>query len=287
MAASPHVFDVTQESFQTLVLEASHRHPVLVDYWAEWCAPCRALAPILERVADAYGGKLTVAKLNTEEQRDLAARHGIRSLPTVRLFLDGQPVDEFLGAMPEAKVRAFVDRFLVRESDLWLDQAEVLLGDGDLDGAARLLDQTQGNDAANPRLPVLQARLQVAQGDLAGAAQTLASLDPDQQQQPEVLALRGQLAFYQQAQSAPPAPELEQRLLDNPADSEARYLLAVQRVVAGDIPAALELLLELLRRDRKYGDDAARATLLRIFELLGGSGELVSKYRAKMTSILF
>ena len=184
-------------------------------------------------------------------------------------------------------MRAFVDRFLVRESDLWLDQAEVLLGDGDLDGAARLLDQTQGNDAANPRLPVLQARLQVAQGDLAGAAQTLASLDPDQQQQPEVLALRGQLAFYQQAQSAPPAPELVQRLLDNPADSEARYLLAVQRVVAGDIPAALELLLELLRRDRKYGDDAARATLLRIFELLGGSGELVSRYRAKMTSILF
>jgi putative thioredoxin len=287
MANSPYVIDVTAQDFYQLVLEGSHERPVLVDFWADWCAPCRSLAPVLEQLADRMRGKLLVAKVNTEEQQELAAQFGIRSLPTVKLFRNGQPVDEFMGALPESEVRAFVEKHLPRESDGLLQRAEALLAQGEDVQAADLVAQAAAMDPENSRVRIAQAQLKALQGELDEAEQLLNGLPLDEQGQPEVQSLRAQLTFAAALGDAPDVAVLEQRLAADPGDSEARYQLAAYRVMGGHYEAALEELLTLLKRDRGYGDDAARKAMVQIFELLGGSGELVSRYRGKMISALY
>ncbi len=287
MADSPYVVDVTAENFDQVVLKGSHRQPVLVDYWADWCAPCRMLAPILNALADELDGKLLVAKINTEEQQELAARYNIRSLPTVKLFKSGEPVDEFMGALPESEIRAFLDRHLERESDKLLLKAETLLAQGETKQAMDLLEQARGADPDNPRTLIAYARVKVWLGDFEAAVQTLDGLPLDQQDHPEIQALRARIMFDQAVLDAPSTEQLRELLAVNTGDSEARYQLAARQVVAEDYAAALEGFYTLLSKDRRYGDDAARKAMLQVFELLGGSGDLVTRYRAKMMSALY
>ncbi len=290
MADSPYVVDVTAENFDQVVLKGSHRQPVLVDYWADWCAPCRMLTPILDALADELDGKLLVAKINTEEQQELAARYNIRSLPTVKLFKSGEPVDEFMGALPESDIRAFLDRHLERESDKLLLKAETLLAQGETKQAVDLLEQARSADPDNPRTLIAYARVKVWLGDFEAAVQTLDGLPLDQQDQQdhsEVQALRARIMFDQAVRDAPAMEQLRERLAVNPDDSEARYQLAARQVVAEDYAAALEGFYTLLRKDRRYGDDAARKAMLQVFGLLGGSGDLITRYRAKMMGALY
>ena len=287
MANSPYLVAVTAQNFQEVVLEGSYDRPVLVDFWADWCAPCRALMPILAKLADEYGGRLLVAKLNTEEGQALAAQFGIRSLPTVQLFKDGRPVDQFMGALPEAQIRAFLEPHLPRESDSLLDGITDRLMLGDLAGAQAELDQARAKDPNNPRLFLAEVQIKAAGGDTLGAEALLDQVPIDLAKDPEVLALRGQLHFANLVATAPPEAELAARLAANPKDSEASYLLAAWQAVNGNLEAALARLLALLKRDRTYGDDAARKAMILIFDLLGGAGPLVSAYRAKMLSALY
>ncbi len=287
MANSPFVMEVTVEDFYTTVLEASHQRPVLVDFWADWCAPCRTLGPMLDAIADSLQGTLLVAKVNTEEQQELAAQFGIRSLPTVKLFRNGQPVDEFMGALPEAEIRAFLDKHIPRESDNILAQADALMGQGEFEQAAALVEQAHLQDPDNPRTLLALARIQASRGEFDAAEHALNAMPLNEQDQPELLALRARLGFARTLVDAADLETLQQRLDRDEGDSEARYQLAVRQVVAEDYAAGLENLLTLLRKDRQYGDDTARKTMVQVFELLGGSGELVSRYRAKMTSALF
>ena len=287
MANSPNLVAVTAQNFQEVVLEGSYDRPVLVDFWADWCAPCRALMPILAKLADEFGGRLLVAKLNTEEEQALAAQFGIRSLPTVQLFKDGRPVDQFMGALPEAQVRAFLEPHLPRQSDPTIDAISARLIQGDLVGAQTKLDQARAQDPDNPRLFLAEVQIKAASGDIQGAEALLDRVPIDLAKDPEVLALRGQLRFANLVATAPPAAELAARLAVNPRDSEASYLLAAWQAVNGDLEAALAELLALLKRDRSYGEDAARKAMILIFDLLGGEGPLVSSYRAKMLSALY
>lgn len=287
MADSPNLVAVTAQNFQDVVIDGSYDRPVLVDFWAAWCAPCRALMPILAKLADEYGGRLLVAKLNTEEEQALAAQFGIRSLPTVQLFKDGRPVDQFMGALPEAQVREFLERHLPRQSDALLDRITDQLILGDLAGAQDALDQARAKDPGNPRLILAEVQIKAASGDTQGAEELLNQVPADLVKDPEVLALRGQLHFANLAASAPPESALAARLAANPRDSEASYLLAARQAANGDLEGALDRLLALLKRDRAYGDDAARKTMIHIFDLLGGAGPLVSAYRAKMLSALY
>lgn len=287
MAQSPFVLTVTTANFESVVIDGSFDRPVLVDFWADWCAPCKSLMPILAKLADEYGGQFILAKVNTEEEQALAAHFGIRSLPTVQLFKSGQPVDQFMGALPEAQVREFLERHLPRAGDGLLAQAQGMIAAGQLDQAATLIERARAEDPANARVALAEAQLAAARGDMDGATALLERLPIELAQDPEVAALRGQLRFAAALVGAPAPAELTARLAANTKDSEARYLLAAHAVLAGDFAGALEGLLALMKRDRGYGDDAGRKGMVAIFDLLGGQGELVSRYRAKMMTALY
>lgn len=287
MILSSHVVTVTAQNFQSLVLDGSFERPVLVDFWADWCAPCRTLMPMLAKLAEEYGGRFLLTKVNTEEEQALAAQFGIRSLPTVQLFKSGRVIDQFMGALPESQVREFLDRHLPRLSDGLLAQAQGLLAAGDLDAAQALIEQARSQDPANARLALAGIQLTAARGEIDQALADLDRLPIELTNDPEANALRGQLRFASALADAPSAAELAARLAANPRDSEARYQLAAHHVLRGDHAEALALLLELMKRDRAFNDDAGRKGMLAVFDLLGGQGELVASYRAKMMSALY
>lgn len=286
MSENPFVRSVTEADFQRSVLEASFHLPVLVDFWADWCQPCRILMPMLARLAEEYGGKFILAKVNTEENRSLAAALGIRSLPTVRLFRDGEVVDEFLGALPESQVRAFLDQHIPNETDLLVAEGERLLQQGDLASATVLANQAATRDPGHLGGRLLRAGLALASGNTAQATEILSGLDDSEKAEPQAAALIAQLAFATRLGDAPSPDALQRRLDQNANDSEARYLLALRAMQARDYALALSFLLELMRRDRAFNDDAARKTMLEVFNLLGNGGDLVSQYRNKLFTLL-
>ena len=284
MADSPFIIEVTRENYQQ-VMDASFKVPVLLDFWASWCQPCQVLMPILARLAEEYQGKFLLGKLNTEEQQEIAAHFGIRSIPTVKLFRDGEPVDEFMGALPDQAIRQFLDRHVARESDTTIEQAHEHLRAGNAGAAINLLNEARKTDPENPRIGLTLAHAQAATGDLAAAEATLDSLPKDEQDKTEVAALRSQLFFEGQVAGAPATTELEARLSADPGDHEARFQLALRKVVDKDYEAAMELLLQLMQQDRSFGDEAGRRGLLKVFELLGDDPR-VGEYRRRMASLL-
>ena len=285
MADSPYIIDVTRENYAQ-VMETSFKVPVLIDFWASWCQPCQVLMPVLAKLAEEYEGKFLLGKLNTEDEQEIAAQHGIRSIPNVRLFRNGQPVDEFLGALPEGAVREFIDRHVARESDTTVQQARDKLAAGDVDSAIALLNETREADPDNPRVVLALAVAQATAGDVTAAEATLDGLPANEQSKPEVTALRSHLYFEGRVADAPAAPELESRLANDPDDHEARFQLALRKVVEQDYDTAMELLLELIKKDRSFGDDAGRNTLLKVFELLGDDPR-IGQYRRRMATMLY
>ena len=286
MTDASFIFDVTVENFRQVVVENSMSRPVLVDFWAEWCSPCKALMPTLAKLAKEYQGKFILAKVNTEQQQQLAAHFGIRSIPSVKLFRNGQVADEFMGALPETEIRSFLDKHIPRESDALLAQAEQLLLQGDAEAAGTLIQQAASMDPGGTRVMLANARYLAILGRLDEAEQQLQSLPREERDKPEVAAMLARLQFDRSSAGAAPPQVLEQRLEKDPRDCEALHQLAQHRIAENDFEGALELLLKLLQQDRNYGDEAARKDMLRIFELLGGQGELVKRYRNRMFNLL-
>lgn len=287
MPSSPFVVDVTHDEFRAIVEEQSHRVPVLVDFWAAWCAPCRTLMPILEKFADQLDGKLLVARVNADEQRELAAAFGVRGLPTVKLFRNGQVVDEFVGLQPEGVNRSFLEPHLPHPADELLELARSARSHGDSEAALvhlrRALEVEPSNERIHPRL----AEALIDTGALLEAEEVLGALPANRQQDADVRALAARLSFAQAAEGTPAESELERRVAADPADLEARYRLSAVLVGRGAYEAAMEQLLEIMRRDRTYRDDAGRKGLLALFELLGGRGPLVTRYRSRMSAALY
>ena len=286
MSNSPYIVEITSNNYQSDVIEQSRKVPVLVDFWAPWCQPCKMLMPVLANLAEQYRGKFILAKINTEEEQELAAQFGIRSIPTVKLFRNGEPVDEFAGALPEAEIRKFLDKHIPRESDGLVDQAEQLLLQGDIDNAMTLLQQAKASDPANSNIDIALAQAHAAAGNAEKALEIADQLPADIQEKPEMQVLRGLLFFEQLLKGAPSESVLRERLNRDENDSEARYLLAVHQVVNQRYEDAANTLLELMRRDRSHGDDAARKALLKLFDILGDD-PLVPRYRSRMMSLIY
>jgi putative thioredoxin len=286
MSESPYIVEITADNYQQIVIEGSFQVPVLVDFWADWCQPCKILMPMLAKLVDEYQGKFILAKINTEQQQELATQSGIRSIPTVKLFKNGQPVDEFSGALPEEQVRQFLDRHIPRESDQVVAQARQLLLQEDADAALTLLAQAQSDDPANHNISIALAQTFAAMGDTESAVTVLDKLPQDIHEQEDVIQLRRQLHFDSISKGMPDQASLEQRLAADESDSEARFQLAAHKINNQEYESALELLLNLMRVDRQYDDDAARKTMLQIFELLGDD-PLVPRYRSKMMSLIY
>ena len=286
MTQSAYITEVGQQDFDRTVLQRSHELPVLVDFWAAWCGPCQMLMPVLANLAEEYAGKFLLAKVNTDVERGLAAQYGIRSLPTVKLFKDGRIVDDFMGVQPERTIRTLLDRHIPRPSDAMIDQAIAALRAGGAAEAQRRLEQVLQLEPNNDRARLELAGVHGAQGRFDEATALLDNLSADSKSDPRAAALRGRLEFARIAAAAPPVPDLERAIATNPGDCAARYQLAATRVLCGDYERALAELLEIVRRDRKFGDDAGRKAMLAVFNLLGTGNDLVKKYRTLLSSAL-
>jgi len=290
-AAQGVIKDGTSASFAKDVIDASRQALVLVDFWAAWCGPCKQLTPILEKVVQSYAGKVRLVKINTDEHPAIAGQLRIQSLPTVYAFRDGRPLDGFMGALPESQVRAFIDRLLGEdaEADLAgvLEAAEAALDEGDLQSAAEAFAAVLQEDQQNAQALAGLARCYLISGDTARAEQTLALVPPDKQGSAPVQSARAALDLAKLAGTSDNSGELEQKLAANPADHQTRFDLAVALAARGKKSEALEHLLDLVRRDRNWNEQAARKQLVQLFDAWGPKDEYTIDGRRRLSSILF
>ncbi len=286
MNNAQHITDVTNETFEELVIERSSQVPVLVDYWADWCGPCQMQMPVLKKLVEDYDGKFVLAKVNTDEQRELAKAHGIRSLPTMRMYKHGEMVEEILAAQSEATLRILLDRHIERESDAIRERAMAAWQQGKHSEALGLLQDAHLAEPDNHQLTLACAELKMRQGLLDDAAELIASLPRDVRDEKEASRLSALLEFAVTTRDAAPVAELESAVEDNPGDLEARYQLAAWYVLNNQMEPALEAFMQLLQRDREFRDDAGRKGLLAVFELLENEGELVNSYRRRLFTLL-
>jgi len=289
MSQTPFIFDVTASNFEQLVLENSFHKPVLVDFWAEWCAPCKALMPLLAKITEEYQGELLLAKVNCDIEQEVVARFGVRSLPTVVLFKDGQPVDGFAGAQPEAAIRAMLEPHVQQpatpEADL-LESAQALFAVGRIGEAESLLKQLLTDDNENAAALILYARCLAERGELGEAETVLGAVKGDEHKQ-ALAAARAQLTFLRQANDLPEVADLKSRLAQNGEDDEATYQLAIQQLARQQYETALDALLRLFVRNRNYADGLPHKTLLQVFDLLGNDHPLVMTYRRKLYQAIY
>jgi putative thioredoxin len=283
--------DTTTQAFMKDVIEESKRQPVLVDFWAEWCGPCKQLTPVLEKAVTAAKGKIKLAKMDIDKHPAIPGQMGIQSIPAVIAFVNGQPVDGFMGALPESQVKDFIARVtkdkLGGEAQDLLKTADEALAAGDAEDAVALYSEVLREDPSNvPALAGL-ARAQVTTGELDQAKQTLARIPEAKRNDAAVAAAHSALEVAEQAKSVGPVGELEQKVAANPLDHQARFDLAVALNAAGKRQEAADHLLEIVKRDRKWNDDGARKQLVQFFEAWGPTDEATVNGRRKLSSILF
>ncbi len=289
--ADTFVKDTTTQTFVKDVIEELKRQPVLVDFWAPWCGPCKQLTPVLEKAVKAAKGKVKLTKMNIDEHPAIPGQMGIQSIPAVIAFVNGQPADGFMGALPESQVMAFLERLtkdrIGGEAQDLLKAADAALIDGDAAGAADLYAQLLAEDNANVHALAGLARCYVETGALDQARQTLALVPEAKHGEASVAAARAALELAEQAKTLGPLAELEQKVAANPLDHQARFDLALALNSGGRRLEALEQLIAIVKRDRKWNDDGARKQLVQFFDAWGPTDEATIEGRRRLSSILF
>jgi len=292
-AAAAAVKDVTTASFMAEVVDASFEQPVIVDFWAPWCGPCKQLGPILEKVVRSANGAVRMVKLNIDENPEIAQQMRIQSIPAVYAFKDGRPVDGFVGAVPESQIKQFVQRLGGGRNgpspiDEALAMAKEAVQAGDHDGAAGIYEQVLQHEAENIEALAGLARALVARGEFDDARQLLGRVPKESANHAEIVAARSALELAEQAQKAMgSAGALQQRLQQNPDDHEARLELATALFGAGQREAAIDELLTLFKRDRDWNEQAARKQLVKFFEAMGPTDPLTLSARRRLSSLMF
>ena len=290
-AADGLVKETTTQTFVKDVVEELKRQPVLIDFWAPWCGPCKQLTPVLEKAVRAAKGKVKLVKMNIDEHPAIPGQMGIQSIPAVIAFVNGQPADGFMGALPESQVVAFLERLtkdrIGGEAQDLLKAADAALAEGDPAGAADLYAQLLAEDNGNVQALAGLARCYVETGATEQAKQTLALVPESKRNDAAVLAASAALELAEQAKNLGPVTELEQKVAANPLDHQARFDLALALNGKGQRLDALEHLISIVKRDRKWNDDGARKQLVQFFEAWGPTDEATIEGRRRLSSILF
>ena len=286
MSELKNIVNVTIDTFQAQVIEQSQRVPVLVDYWANWCGPCQMQMPVLQKLVEELDGKFVLAKVNTDEQRELAREHGIRSLPTMRLFRHGEMVEEILGAQTESTLRILLDRYIERESDKIRASAIETFMQGRQDEALKMLQRARQAEPENHQLTLDYAGLCLRAGRLEETERLLMELPRNVRDSTEAVQLRALLDFSSASLDAPPLEELERSVAVNPDDMTLRYRLGAVYVLNDRMDAAMDAFMFILEHDRKFRDDIGRRSLLAVFELIGNEDDLVKRYRRQLFNAL-
>ena len=285
------VKETTTAAFKADVLEASKTAVVLVGFWAEWCQPCKQLAPVLEKVVSSYGGKVKLVKLNVDLHPSIPGQLRIQSLPTVYAFRDGKPFDGFMGMQPESAIKAFIDRIMGDENaadlDAALEAADKALEAGDLQGAAEIYAAVLEQDQQNVGAIVGLARCYLKSGDTERAEQTLALIPPDKQETALVGSVKAALELAKLAGAPSDLTALEAKIAADPLDHQARIDLAMALAARGTKDKAIDQLLESFRRDRNWNEQAARKALVQLFEAWGPRDPHTQEGRRRLSSMLF
>ena len=293
-ATADLIKDTSTQTFVKDVLEESKRQPVLVDFWAPWCGPCKQLTPILERVVRAASGRVKLVKMNTDEHPSIPQQMGLQSIPAVVAFIGGRPVDAFMGAVPESEVKAFIDRLTAnlpgngspQVAEL-IAEAEAALAAGDAATAAAIYTEVLAADAANIPAIAGLARCYLEGGAIEQAKQTLAMVPEAKREDGAVKAVQAAIELAEQASSLGPLAELEQKVAADPQDHQARFDLALALNAAGKREGATTQLLEIVKRDRKWNEDGARKQLVQLFDAWGATDEATIEGRKRLSTILF
>ncbi|MGB5260802.1 MAG: tetratricopeptide repeat protein [Gammaproteobacteria bacterium] len=280
------ITDVSYESFDALVTARSQTLPVLVDYWADWCGPCQMQMPVLKKLVEDYAGGFALAKVNTDEQRELARAHNIRSLPTMRLYRHGDMVEEILGAQTESTLRILLDRHIERASDTQRAQARELFAAGEAQQALALLQAAHHAEPDNHGLTLDYAELCFHAGNTDEAGRLLDALPRDIREQAEAVRLRALLVFAAAVPAGESAAIIEAAVAARPDDTGTRYRLGCAYVMEDNYEQAADTFMHILQHDRQFRDDAGRKALLALFSLLGESDERVATWRRRMFNAL-
>jgi putative thioredoxin len=281
-----HIVEITLKNAKELLIEESFKRPVVVDFWADWCGPCKSLMPILEKLANEYAGAFLLAKVDTEEQHMISAQFGIQSLPTVMVIKDGQPVDGFMGALPEIKVREVLEKYLPKPWEAPLQQAQALMAADDYQEALPLLRQAYEMSKGLASIACLMAQCHLELNRLDNAEAILSGIkmaDQDALYQ----QLQAQIALKKQAAKTPELAALETAFAENPQDMQIRYSLALQLNHESQHREALTHLIEILRTDRQFAEGAARKSFNDIVAALGKADPLAIEFQRKLFTLLY
>ncbi len=293
---APTIKDTTAMDFAADVLDASQETPIIVDFWAPWCGPCKQLTPVIEKAVTEAGGKVHLVKLNIDEAPQIAQQMRIQSIPAVYAFSQGKPIDGFMGALPESQVKEFIDRIVKMANaaagpspiDAAIEQAKTALESGDASTAGAIYGQVLQQEPGNVKAMAGMGRCYLATGQIEGAQNAFESIPEDQRNDPEVTALRTALELAAQAEtSSGEADELRAKVDSDPNDHQARFELALAYYAQGENGQAIGELIEILRKNRSWDEEAAKEQLVKIFEALGDAHPDTVEGRQKMASVLF